>query len=51
VHSDISTSDQARGAWDKLEKAYPESVTKKTYKDGQTRYTVDMEKYQEELKK
>jgi hypothetical protein len=51
VHSDISTSKPARGAWDKLEKAYPDSVTKKTYKDQQTRYTVDMEKYQEEKQK
>ena len=51
VHSDISTSKPARGAWDKLEKAYPDSVTKKTYKDGQIRYTVDMDRYNEERKK
>ena len=51
VYSDISTSKPARGAWDKLEKAFPDSVTKKTYKDQQTRYTVDIDRYNEERKK
>ena len=47
VKSDISTSDPARGSWDKLEKQFPEAVHKTEYKDGQTQYTVDMKKYRE----
>jgi hypothetical protein len=47
VNSDISTTPQARGAWDKVMNANPDAVTKKVYKDGQTQYTVDMDKYRE----
>jgi hypothetical protein len=47
VKSDISTTKEARGAWDKVMNANPDAVTKKVYKDGQTQYTVDMDKYRE----
>lgn len=43
VKSDISTSDQARGAWEKLAKDNPRAISKKTYPDGQVQYSVDME--------
>jgi hypothetical protein len=49
VKSDISTSKDARAAWDKLEKFAPEAVTKETFKDGQVQYSVDMEKWRGEL--
>ena len=45
VKSDISTSDDARGAWEKLVKENPDAVTKQVYKDGQTQYSVDMNKW------
>ena len=48
VKSDISTTDQARGAWEKIMKSDPEAVTKKVYADGQTQYTVDMAKWRGE---
>jgi hypothetical protein len=47
VKSDISTTKQARGAWEKVMKDNPDAVTKRSYKDGQTQYTVDMDKYRE----
>lgn len=43
--SDISTTEAARGAWDKVQQHAPEAVTKTTYKDGQVQYTVDMDKW------
>jgi hypothetical protein len=45
LKSDISTTEDARGAWEKLSASYPDAVSKKVYKDGQTQYSVDMEKY------
>jgi Protein of unknown function (DUF3293) len=48
VKSDISTSTDARNAWDKLVKQDPEAVTKKTFKDGQVQYSVDMAKWRGE---
>jgi hypothetical protein len=45
VRSDISNTAPEQGVWVKLEKDYPEAVTKKTFKDGQVQYTVDMDKY------
>ena len=48
VKSDISTSKDARAAWDKLEKFAPEAVTKETFKDGQVQYSVDMDKWRGE---
>ena len=45
VKSDISTSKDARRAWDALQKTAPEAISKKEFKDGQTQYTVDMEKW------
>jgi hypothetical protein len=48
VKSDISTTDAARGAWEKLAKDEPDAVTKKVYPDGQVQYSVDMDKYRAE---
>jgi hypothetical protein len=45
VHSDISNSTPERAVWEKLMKDSPEAITKKEFKDGQTQYTVDTEKY------
>ena len=45
VKSDISTSEDARGAWEKLVKENPDAVTKQVYKGGQTQYSVDMNKW------
>lgn len=47
VHSDISNSSAEKGVWSKLATDFPEAITKKGFKDGQTQYTVDMDKYRE----
>ena len=45
VKSDISTTNDARGAWGVLMEEYPKAVSKEVYKDGQVQFTVDMSKF------
>ena len=45
VKSDISTTTPARGLWRNLMEERPDAVTEKVYKDGQTQYTVNMNKW------
>ena len=47
VRSDISNSNAEKGVWSKLAADYPEAISKKTFKDGQVQYSVDMDKYRE----
>jgi hypothetical protein len=46
VHSDISTTGAARGAWDKLAADHPDVVTTKDF-NGTPQYTADLDKVRE----
>ena len=46
IHSDISTTGAARGAWDKLAMEHPDVVTKENIK-GTPRYSVNLDKVRE----
>jgi hypothetical protein len=46
IHSDITTTGAARGAWEKIADANPETVKKQDF-NGVPRWTVDLEKVRE----